>query len=104
MQHLHHPSPFSRLPTAAPAQSSSVIVGTIQRIDYHSRELAIIAAGRIWRFRLAGDCQLLFDGRQAPLRCFQPLDQVRIYYQTSEGRHEAQALLGWEVLASTDSP
>ena len=71
------------------------IMGTIQRVDYQRRELSVIASGRAWHFALSPDCQLWFNGRRAPFRCFQPLDHARVFYETLEPDAVAEALYIW---------
>jgi hypothetical protein len=54
--------------------------GTIQRVNYRTRELRVIAEGHPWAFVLANDCQLWLNSIKVPFHCFQPLDHVRILY------------------------
>ena len=72
--------------------------GTIQRIDYREGEMTVVAEGRLWRFGVAADSRLWFDGRRALLRCFQPLDRVCIYYDSRpDGGQVVRALFGSEA-------
>ena len=82
---------------ADPNQARLLVVeGTLQRVNYARRELNIVAQGRIWSFHLAADCQLRFDDQPAILRCFHPLDRVRVVYEASNGALRAQAMQAWE--------
>ncbi len=70
--------------------------GTVQRVNYPRRELTVIAGGELWRFRLAPDCQLWFDDRQAILRCFHPLDRARIIFARTPQGNEIRAMYAWD--------
>src|SRR5262245_2357943 len=69
-----------------------LVEGTIQRVNYRTRELRIIAEGHPWEFVLANDCQLLLNSELVPLRCFQPLDHVRILYVNDGSVHVSEAI------------
>lgn len=76
--------------------------GTIQRINYRTGEMSVVAGGRLWSFAVAADCRIWFDGRQALLRCFHPLDHICVYYEPRpDERHLVRALFGSE---SADRP
>ena len=71
--------------------------GTLQRVNYARREFSVIAQGQVWYFALARDCQLWFDDEPAILRCFHPLDQVKVIFEPTEDRGGAvKALAAWE--------
>jgi hypothetical protein len=70
--------------------------GTIQRASYRTREFRLIAEGRPIQFSLSEDCQLWFNGRIAPFRCFQPLDHIRVHFVYDESRLIAEELYLWE--------
>jgi hypothetical protein len=70
--------------------------GTIQRVNYRTRELRLIAEGRPFQFSLSADCRLWFNGRIAPFRCFQPLDHIRVHFVDDESRLIAKGLYLWE--------
>jgi len=78
--------------------------GTLQRVNYRTRELTLVTQGRLWRFDVTEDCTLWFDGRQANFRCFQPLDHLRIFFEVRDGRRIAQALYGWAPQATPANP
>lgn len=69
--------------------------GTIQRVNYRTREIRVIAESRTWEFALSDGCQLWFNGNIAPFRCFQPLDHVRILYAEYGAELIAKALYLW---------
>ena len=73
-----------------------VLQGTVQRVDYRTGELRVVAEGRLWRFDTPADCRLCFDGQPASLRSFQPLNHVCVYYESRDGRHVVRALFGSE--------
>ena len=66
--------------------------GTIQRVNHRTRELRIIADGRVWELALSNSCRFWFNGRPAPFRCFQPLDNIRVEYSNSGDVHVATAM------------
>jgi hypothetical protein len=72
------------------------VEGTLQRVNYGKRELTVVAQGRIWYFTLAADCQLWFDDKQAILRCFHPLDQVRVIFSEEVPVNIIKAIYAWE--------
>jgi hypothetical protein len=69
--------------------------GTVQRIDYRKRTLAVITDARVQHFALGPDSQLWFNGQRTIIRCFHPLDQVRIMYTSSENEPIARVLHLW---------
>jgi len=69
--------------------------GTIQRVNYRTRELSVIAEGRPWHFALADDSRLWFNGAIAPFRCFQPLDHITVSYADYGSGLIAEALWLW---------
>jgi hypothetical protein len=72
------------------------IEGTIQRVNYPRRELAVVAECRVWRFTVGADCQLWFDDRQAILRCFHPLDPVKLIFEPRGEDNVVRAMYAWE--------
>lgn len=75
--------------------------GTVQRVNYRTRELRLIAEGRPFQFSLSSECQLWFNGRIAPFRCFQPLDHIRVRFVYDESRLIAEELFLWEEEPAT---
>jgi hypothetical protein len=72
------------------------LAGTLQRVDYPGRELRVVAQGQVWTFTLAPEAQLWFEDRQAILRCFHPLDVVRIIFAECQPRRVIKAMYAWE--------
>ena len=60
------------------------IEGRLQRVNYVTKELAVVSEGQIQYFRVDGDSQLWFDDQKTILRCYHPLDQVKVIYQDGE--------------------
>jgi hypothetical protein len=73
------------------------IEGTIQRVNYRTGELRVIAEGHPWDFALSEDCRLWFNGKIAPFRCFQPLDHIWIVYADNGSEFVAVALYLWNL-------
>lgn len=73
-----------------------VLEGTLQRVHYKQRELTLVSQCEVWHVRLDPDCQLWFDDRPEILRCFHPLDPVRVICAESEDGLVARALYAWE--------
>ena len=57
---------------------------TIARVNYRTGELWVVGDGKLRELTLSDRCQLWFNGWLAPLRCFHPLDRIRISY-TDDG-------------------
>ena len=72
------------------------VEGTLQRIGYKTRELKVIAGGQVWYFTADRDCQLWFDDRPALLRCFHPLDPVKVIFARTPDGDVAKALYARE--------
>lgn len=70
--------------------------GRLQRVNYAQGEFTVVAEGKVWHFALASDCELWFQGKPVPFRCFHPLDRIRVVYRHRNGRALAQALYVWE--------
>lgn len=70
--------------------------GTIQRINYKQRELSVLSQCQVWHVRVDPECQLWFDDRPNILRCFHPLDPVRVIYADAGDDIVAQAMYSWE--------
>jgi hypothetical protein len=77
------------------------IEGTLQRVDYPSHELRVVAQGKVWYFTVDSKSLLRFDDRPAILRCFHPLDTVKIIYAEGEPRHAMRAMYAWEKQRAT---
>src|SRR5262245_103330 len=91
-------SPVARQDPECPS-----LEGTIQRVNYHTRELTVIAQSRPWHLVLSADSQLWFNGKLAPFRCFQPLDHVRVLYESWMFGLVVKALYVWaDEPADTD--
>jgi hypothetical protein len=71
------------------------IDGRLQRVNYLKKELAVVADGQIVYFTLDKDSQLWFDDQKAILRCFHPLDQVKVIFQEGDP-NLVKALYAWE--------
>jgi hypothetical protein len=65
----------------------SVIEGTLQRVNYPKKELWVVAQGHVWNFTLDPGCRLWFDNECAVLRCFHPLDNVKIVFSEGERKY-----------------
>ena len=72
------------------------VEGTLQRVGYKTRELKVIANGQVWMFTLDRDCQLWFDDRPALLRCFHPLDAVKVIFARTPAGDVVKALYARE--------
>ena len=70
--------------------------GTLQRAHYQKRELTVVANGQIWYFTLDRNCQIWFDDQPAILRCFHPLDHVRVVFEETEPVYTVKAIYAWE--------
>ena len=68
----------------------------VQRINYKTREMAVISNGQVMYLTAAPDCQCFFDDRQTILRSFHPLDQARVIFAPGEPNHVAKAMYAWE--------
>jgi hypothetical protein len=77
-------------------ETGHLVQGTIQRIDYRKRELRVVNEGRVWHFLVGADCKLWFNDTPALLRCFHPLDRVRVLCRRAAGELFADALYSWE--------
>jgi hypothetical protein len=77
------------------------IEGTLQRVDYPKHELRVVALGKVWYFTVDSQSLLRFDDRPAILRCFHPLDAVKIIYAEGEPRHAMRAMYAWEKQRAT---
>jgi hypothetical protein len=72
------------------------VEGVLQRINYRTGEFKMVTAGKVWYFKLDPNCRLFFDDKEAILRCFHPLDPVRVVFQPAPENHRAHALYAWE--------
>jgi hypothetical protein len=75
------------------------VEGTLQRVNYRTGEFKVVGRGQVWCFRLDPDCQFWFDDKPAILRCFHPLDSVRVVFRPADGEHRARALYAREQAA-----
>lgn len=71
------------------------IAGRLQRINYRKKELAVVADGQVRYFQVDQDSQLWFDDQRTILRCFHPLDQVKVIFQEGQP-NSVKALYAWE--------
>jgi hypothetical protein len=76
--------------------SLQAVEGVLQRINYRTGEFKLVTAGKVWHFGVNPDCQLWFDDKPAILRCFHPLDPVRVIFEPAEECNRACALYAWE--------
>ena len=74
--------------------------GTVQRVNYRLQELTVVAQCQIWQFQLADECQLYFDNEKVILRCFHPLDHIKILYAPHSPKNIAMAIYAWEQKAA----
>jgi len=72
-----------------------VLQGRLQRVNYQSKEVNVISGGKVWRFSADDGCQFWFDDQKTILRCFHPLDEVRVIYQENQP-NVIKALYAWE--------
>jgi hypothetical protein len=70
--------------------------GTLQRVDYPHQELRIVGQGRVWYFAVDSNCQLWFNDKPAILRCFHPLDSVKVVFAHGEPKSVIRAMYAWE--------
>ena len=73
--------------------SAQTIQGRVQRVNYRSFELTVVADGTVRQFTLTPDCAMWFNDSPAILRCFHPLDPVTVVFDDS---WTARALFAWE--------
>jgi hypothetical protein len=76
------------------------VEGVLQRVNYRTGEFKLVTAGKVWHFKLTADCKLYFDDKQAILRCFHPLDPVRVVFEPGDSNQRARALYAWERVYS----
>src|SRR5437588_11195042 len=77
--------------------SLQAVEGVLQRVDYRNLQFKLVTPEMLWYFAVSPDCQLWFDDKQAILRCFHPLDPVRVIFEpAAEENHRACALYAWE--------
>jgi hypothetical protein len=74
------------------------VEGVLQRVNYRTGEIKMVTPGNVMNFRLDRDSQLWFDDRQAILRCFHPLDPIRVIFQPSADTPQVRAIYSWERL------
>ena len=72
------------------------VEGVLQRINYRTGEFKMITPGKVWYFKVDPSSKLYFDDREAILRCFHPLDPVRVVFEPAEDGHQARAVYAWE--------
>src|SRR6476619_6022249 len=71
--------------------------GRIKRVDYRQRRLEVIGQNEVWYFQVPGDCRLTFDGQQVILRCFHPLDPVKLEFVEDASMPRYLRLAGWQA-------
>jgi hypothetical protein len=71
--------------------------GRIKRVDYRQRRLEVIGQNQVWYFQVPGDCRLTFDGQQVILRCFHPLDPVKLEFVEDASMPRLLQVAGWEA-------
>lgn len=72
------------------------VEGVLQRINYRTGEFKMITPGKVWYFKVDRNSKLYFDDKAAILRCFHPLDPVRVLFEPDEDSHQARAVFAWE--------
>jgi hypothetical protein len=72
------------------------VEGVLQRVNYRTGEMKMVAPGNVMHFKIDRDSQLWFDDKQAILRCFHPLDPIRVIYQPNESAPRVRAVYAWE--------
>jgi hypothetical protein len=72
------------------------IEGTLQRVNYREKTLWLVAAEDVWEFTADSRSQLWFDDEPAVLRCFHPLDQVRIVFLDNNSTKVIKTLVAHE--------
>ncbi len=73
-----------------------VLEGRLQRVNYRQRELTVLGQCQVWYFQLAPDCRLWFNDESNILRCFHPLDRVKVIYRETPTGLVARAVYAWE--------
>jgi hypothetical protein len=86
----------ARVPAPSAVDSLQAVEGVLQRINYRTGEFKLISPGKVWYFKLDPKCRLFFDDKEAILRCFHPLDSVRVVFQPAADTYRAHALYAWE--------
>jgi hypothetical protein len=93
-------SAFSTIESPSRAQVETgamrTVEGIMKRVDYRKREFSIVAGQQVCYFSLDSESQLWFDGQPAVLRCFHPLDRVRIVYHERDSISVIKAMYAWE--------
>ncbi len=72
------------------------VEGVLQRINYRTGEFKMITPGKVWYFKVDRNSKLYFDDKAAILRCFHPLDPVRVLFEPAEDGYQARAVYAWE--------
>ncbi len=70
--------------------------GVLQRINYRTGEFKMVSPGKVWYFKIDPKCKLFFDDKETILRCFHPLDPVRVVFEPAADTYRAYALYAWE--------
>jgi hypothetical protein len=72
------------------------VEGVLQRVNYRTGEFKLVTPGKVWYFKIDADSRLYFDDKETILRCFHPLDPVRVIFQPATDNHRARAVYSWE--------
>jgi hypothetical protein len=70
--------------------------GTMKRVNYRKKEFSVVAGQDVCYFVLDSESRLWFDGQPAVLRCFHPLDRVRIVFLERDSISVIKAMYAWE--------
>jgi hypothetical protein len=72
------------------------VEGVLQRINYRTGEFKMVTPGKVWYFKVDRTSRLYFDDKEAILRCFHPLDPVRVVFEPDAESYRARAVFAWE--------
>jgi hypothetical protein len=78
------------------SDSLQSVEGVLQRVNYRTGEFKMVTPGKVWYFKVDTNCRLFFDDKETILRCFHPLDPVRVVFQPAPENHRARAVYAWE--------
>ena len=73
--------------------SAQTIQGRVQRVNYRSFELTVVADGTVRHFTLTPDCAMWFNDSPAILRCFHPLDPITVVI---DDNGDVSAIHSWD--------
>jgi hypothetical protein len=85
-------------PSRGPVETATLntVEGTMKRVDYRKREFSIVAGQQVAYFSLDSESRLWFDDQPAVLRCFHPLDRVKIVFLERNSVAVIKAMYAWE--------